>query len=124
MLPDERPDDVRAALQRAAGDRATVTGGGGTDSPPSPLTPQVLQVIERVTNEIWPGMPVVPVMGTGATDNRFFRSAGIPGYGVSGTFYGETFSHGMNERIPVAAFYEALEFMYRLTRAFASQGVS
>jgi acetylornithine deacetylase/succinyl-diaminopimelate desuccinylase-like protein len=83
-----------------------------------------MQVIERVTNEIWPGMPVVPVMGTGATDNRFFRSAGIPGYGVSGTFYGETFSHGMNERIPVAAFYEALEFLYRLTRAFASQGVS
>jgi acetylornithine deacetylase/succinyl-diaminopimelate desuccinylase-like protein len=124
MLPDERTDDVRAALQRAAGDRATVTGGGGTDSPPSPLTPQVMQVIERVTNEIWPGMPVVPVMGTGATDNRFFRSAGIPGYGVSGTFYGETFSHGMNERIPVAAFYEALEFLYRLTRAFASQGVS
>jgi acetylornithine deacetylase/succinyl-diaminopimelate desuccinylase-like protein len=124
MLPDERTDDVRAALQSAVGGKATVSGGGGMESPASPLTPQVMQVIERVTEDMWPGVPVVPVMGTGATDNRFFRAAGIPGYGVSGTFYGESNTHGMNERIPVAAFYEALEFVYRLTRAFASQGVS
>jgi acetylornithine deacetylase/succinyl-diaminopimelate desuccinylase-like protein len=123
MLPDEKPEDVRAALQRAAGDKVAVTGGGGTDSPPSPLTPEVMQVIERVTKDVWPGMPVVPVMSAGATDNRYFRTQGIPGYGVSGTFYGDSNMHGMNERIPVTAFYEALEFIYRLTRAFASQGV-
>jgi hypothetical protein len=35
---------------------------------------------------------------------------------VSGLFYPETFSHGMNERIPVKAFYEGLEFMYRLVK--------
>lgn len=124
MLPDERPEDVLAALQAAAGDQVEVTGGGGMDSPASPLTPEVLETIERITEQMWPGVPVVPTMGTGATDNRFFRAAGIPGYGVSGTFYGETYSHGMNERIPVEAFYEALEFLYRLTRAFASQDVT
>jgi acetylornithine deacetylase/succinyl-diaminopimelate desuccinylase-like protein len=121
LLPDERPQDVRAALQAAAGDRVTVTGGGtgGAESPPSPLTREVMAPIERITRELW-DLTVVPVMGTGATDNRFFRAAGIPGYGVSGTFYGDANAHGMNERIPVAAFYEALEFLYRLTKAYAS----
>jgi acetylornithine deacetylase/succinyl-diaminopimelate desuccinylase-like protein len=121
MLPDEKPADVRTALQNAAGPGVTVTGGGGAgaEATPSPLTREVMEPIERITRELW-NLPVVPTMGTGATDNRYFRAAGIPGYGVSGTFYGETNSHGMNERIPVRAFYEALEFLYRLTRAYAS----
>jgi acetylornithine deacetylase/succinyl-diaminopimelate desuccinylase-like protein len=53
-------------------------------------------------------------MSTGATDGLFLRNAGIPVYGVSGLFYGETFSHGMNERISVQAFHDGLEFLYRL----------
>ena len=125
MLPDERPEDVRAALQRAAGERAAVTGGGGAGAPaqPSPLTREVMAPIERITREMW-NLTVVPTMGTGATDNRFFRSAGIPGYGVSGTFYPNSNTHGMNEQIPMRAFYEALEFLYRLTKAYTSSPVS
>jgi acetylornithine deacetylase/succinyl-diaminopimelate desuccinylase-like protein len=125
MLPDERPEDVRAALQRAAGERVTVTGGGGAGAAaePSPLSREVMAPIERITREMW-NLPVVPTMGTGATDNRFFRSSGIPGYGVSGTFYPAPNSHGMNEQIPVRAFYESLEFLYRLTKAYTSTPVS
>jgi acetylornithine deacetylase/succinyl-diaminopimelate desuccinylase-like protein len=125
MLPDERPDDVRTALQRAAGEGVTVTGGTGAGTPvePSPLTREVMDPIERITREMW-NLTVVPTMGTGATDNRFFRIAGIPGYGVSGTFYPDANAHGMNEQIPVRAFYEALEFLYRLTKAYTSPPVS
>jgi acetylornithine deacetylase/succinyl-diaminopimelate desuccinylase-like protein len=65
---------------------------------------------------MWPGVPVLPTMSTGATDALYLRNAGIPVYGVSGLFYPETFSHGMNERIPVKAFYDGLEFMYRLVK--------
>lgn len=122
MLPDEDPAAVRDHLQRAAGEgvKVTMPGTGGRASPPSPLTPEVLEPLERVTREMWPGVPVLPTMTTGATDGLYFRSAGIPTYGVSGLFYGDTNSHGMNERIPAAAFYEGLEFLYRLTRAYAS----
>jgi acetylornithine deacetylase/succinyl-diaminopimelate desuccinylase-like protein len=126
ILPDEDPDSVRAALVRAADvPTLTVTAEGtATNSPPSPLTPELLAAIDRVTRELWPGVPVVPTMSTGATDGLYLRNAGIPVYGVSGLFYGETFSHGMNERIPVESFYEGQEFLYRLVRALTSGGVT
>jgi acetylornithine deacetylase/succinyl-diaminopimelate desuccinylase-like protein len=108
---------VRAALQRAAGDKVTVTADGqAVDSPPSPLDPRVLAPVERLTRELWGDVPVVPTMSTGATDGLYLRNAGIPVYGVSGLFYGETYAHGMNERIPVQSFYEGQEFLYRLVK--------
>jgi acetylornithine deacetylase/succinyl-diaminopimelate desuccinylase-like protein len=121
ILPDESPDDVLAALQRAAGDGVTVTADGrAIDSPPSPLDPRVLGPIEQVTREMWGDIPVIPTMSTGATDGLYLRNAGIPVYGVSGLFYGLTYAHGMNERIPVQAFYEGQEFLYRLVKLLAA----
>jgi acetylornithine deacetylase/succinyl-diaminopimelate desuccinylase-like protein len=121
ILPDESPDDVLAELQRVAGDAVTVTADDrAVDSPPSPLDPRVLEPIERVTRELWGDVPVLPTMSTGATDGLYLRNAGIPVYGVSGLFYGETFAHGMNERIPVQAFYEGQEFLYRLVKLLSA----
>src|SRR5690606_15316562 len=113
LLPDEDPAEVQRTLERvAAVPTLRITPvGAARNSPPSPLTAEVLGAIERVTAELWPGVPVVPTMSTGATDGLYLRNAGIPVYGVSGLFYGETFSHGMNERIPVEAFYEGQEFL-------------
>ena len=118
ILPDEDPQQVRALLEKAiATDKVKVTmQDQARNSPPSPLTKELMGEIERVTSEMWPGIPVIPTMSTGATDGVYLRSAGVPVYGVSGMFYTETFSHGMNERIPVKAFYEGLEFMYRLVK--------
>lgn len=119
ILPDESPEQVLAVLQRVVADtgvRITMQGEA-RNSPPSPLTPDLMGQIERITREMWPGIPVLPTMSTGATDGLYLRNAGIPVYGVSGLFYPETFAHGMNERIPVRAFYEGLEFMYRLVRS-------
>ncbi len=126
ILPDESPADIRDALQRAVGNpNVTVTAQGqARNSVSSPLTPELLQTIERVTDEMWPGLPVVPTMSTGATDGLMLRNAGIPVYGASGLFYGETFLHGMNERIPVRAFYEGLEFLDRLVRALSTGEIS
>jgi acetylornithine deacetylase/succinyl-diaminopimelate desuccinylase-like protein len=118
ILPDETPEQVRAVLERVVGDTGVkiTFQGAARNSPPSPLTPALMSEIERVTKEMWPGVPVIPTMSTGATDAIYLRTLGIPVYGVSGMFYPETFSHGMNERIPVRAFYEGLEFMYRLVK--------
>jgi acetylornithine deacetylase/succinyl-diaminopimelate desuccinylase-like protein len=120
ILPDHSPDSVRAALQWAVGEKVTVTADGqAVDSPPSPLDPRVLAPVERITRELWGDVPVVPTMSTGATDGLYLRNAGIPVYGISGLFYGETYAHGMNERIPVRSFYEGQEFLYRLVKALA-----
>jgi acetylornithine deacetylase/succinyl-diaminopimelate desuccinylase-like protein len=126
ILPDGDPADVQRALERAA-NMPTLTvrpEGTATDSPPSPLTDEVLGPIASITEAMWPGVPVVPTMSTGATDGLYLRNAGIPVYGVSGLFYGDTFSHGMNERIPVRNFYEGQEFLYRLVKQLAGTPIS
>lgn len=122
ILPDESPDDIRRQIVRAIGDTGVKVSEArrAQDSPSSPLTPELLRTIEETTNEVWPGMPVVPTMSTGATDGSYLRRAGIPVYGVSGLFYDTPNAHGMNERISAQAFYEGLEFMFRLVRKLSA----
>lgn len=126
ILPDESPAEVRRVLEGLVGSaKVTVTPvGEARNSPPSPLTPELMATIERITGQMWPGVPVIPTMSTGATDGLYLRNRGIPVYGVSGLFYGEPNAHGMNERIPAQAFYDGLEFMYRLVKSLTGAGVS
>ncbi|HTE32027.1 MAG TPA: M20/M25/M40 family metallo-hydrolase, partial [Chryseolinea sp.] len=92
-------------------------------SPPSPLSADVFTPIERVTKKMWPGVPVVPTMSTGATDGAHLRNAGIPTYGVCGIFsdVSDVRAHGKDERIGVKAFYEGQEFLYQLVKEYATK---
>ncbi len=87
----------------------------------SPLQDDVMGPVREITEDMWPGAIVLPTMSTGATDSTFFRSAGIPVYGVSGIFtdMDDNRRHGRDERMLVSSFYEGLEFLDRLTRAIA-----
>jgi acetylornithine deacetylase/succinyl-diaminopimelate desuccinylase-like protein len=120
MLPTEDPDSVLQTLHTIIGDsRISVTQTyPAILSPPSPLTDELLTAIEGLTEEYWPGVPVIPTMGTGATDGLFLRNAGIPVYGVSGVFFdiAADTRHGLNERVQVKAFFEGQEFMYQLVK--------
>ena len=89
-------------------------------SPPPPLTRKILEPIERVTEQMWLGIPVLPSMSAGGTDGRFLTPAGIPTYGVSGIFYapGQVNAHGLNEKVPVNSLYEGREFLDRLVRIY------
>lgn len=126
ILPDQPPDEVAATLRRlAADDRITLrTTAAPIPSPPSPLTPAIMGPIERLVAELFPGVAVIPVMEAGATDGLFLRNAGIPTYGVSAIFEdpADVRAHGRDERIRVQSFYDALEFWYRMLRAFGSAG--
>ena len=61
-------------------------------------------------------------MSTGATDGLYFRNAGIPVYGVSGVFgnIDDVRAHGRDERISKQSFFQGLEFLDRLVRAYTS----
>lgn len=126
MLPGDSPAEVRAELERLlAGSGVKVEPVGEARwSPPSPLTEEVMEPVRRITQRLWPGVPVVPTMSVGATDSAHFRCAGIPMYGVSGLFLDvdDVRAHGPDERIRVQAFYECREFLDRLVRALSSQG--
>ncbi len=123
ILPGEDPDQVLESIRAVLDDPLIVVAPLTTprSAPPSPLTPRIVGAVERVTTELWPGVPVLPVMTIGATDSQHFRRAGIPMYGVSGLFLDVTDAraHAPDERIGVEAFYEAGEFLYRLLRELA-----
>lgn len=124
ILPQEKAEDVRHTLARVLADeRITITYiKDPKPSPPSPLTPAVMGPIESITQAMWPNVPVIPIMGTGATDSLYFRQAGIPFYGVSGIFsdIDDNRAHGRDERLLVTSLDEGQEFLYRLVKTLAA----
>jgi len=42
--------------------------------------PDVFKPLERVVDEMWPGVPVIPEMETGASDSVYTMAAGLPSY--------------------------------------------
>jgi acetylornithine deacetylase/succinyl-diaminopimelate desuccinylase-like protein len=123
MLPNHDPKDVLSTLKRVIDDPGVEikVAKESRPSPPSPLSEEVFKPIEKVTKQIWPGVPVVPLMSTGATDAIPLRIGGIPVYGVSGLFTDveDVRIHGRDERLLVTSYYEGLEFLYRLVKEFA-----
>jgi acetylornithine deacetylase/succinyl-diaminopimelate desuccinylase-like protein len=124
ILPGDDPRAVQQILARVVNNSkvAIAPVADAKPSPPSPLTPGIVQPITRITEEMWPGVPVIPFMSTGATDGLYFRQAGIPIYGVSGLFgdMDDVRSHGRDERMGVKEFFEGQEFLWRLLNALSA----
>jgi acetylornithine deacetylase/succinyl-diaminopimelate desuccinylase-like protein len=120
IVPGDSPAGVLEALTRAIGDPGVAIRQAFDAEvvAPSPLAPEVLGPVEAITQEMWPGVAVIPTMGTTATDGFYLRRAGIPVYGVSGVFddAGDVRAHGRDERIHETWFYDGLEFSYRLIK--------
>lgn len=126
VFPGETVESVRQALVAAVNNPkvAISTPGRGFPEAAAPaLTPQVLGPIEKITEQMWPGVPVVPILQPAATDATFLNAAGIPAFGVSGMFYDPDLGHihGLNERIRVKSVMESRTFLYRLVKAYAEQ---
>jgi len=128
VLPGESIDAVHNTLETVIGnDNISISRAApAKPSPPSPLTPEVLGAIETITEDMWPGVPVLPTMSTGATDGLYLRIAGIPVYGVSGLFgdIDDVRAHGQNERIRIESYFEGQEFLYRLTKSLSREDVN
>jgi len=123
VLPGESIDSVENTLETVIGDDQVTMSrvNSATPSPPSPLTPEILGAIESITESMWPGVPVIPMMSTGATDGLYLRNVGIPVYGVSGLFgdIDDVRAHGQNERIRIESYFEGQEFLYQLTQTLS-----
>jgi acetylornithine deacetylase/succinyl-diaminopimelate desuccinylase-like protein len=126
IFPGASIDEVQQTLVRLADDPAvkiTRPDGGFPAAAAPAMTPQVLGPVEKISQEMWPGVPVVPILQPGATDSTFLNAAGIPAFGISGIFYDPDLGriHGLNERIRVKSVMEGREFLYRLVKAYADQ---
>ncbi len=124
IFPGVPPEEVRQTLIRLVDDPAIKVSPPGLHfpaAPAPPLTAAVLKPIEQVSAEMWPGVPVVPILQPGGTDATWFNAAGIPAFGVSGLFIDPDLGgiHGLNERVRVTSLMEGREFLYRLVKRYA-----
>jgi acetylornithine deacetylase/succinyl-diaminopimelate desuccinylase-like protein len=127
ILPGHSQEEVRQQLIRIFNDPKVsvryVTDAGEVkenagDSkaiPPTELQPEVMQPLEKLVAEMWPGVPVIPVMETGASDGKITSQAGLPTYGINGIAIDidDMRAHGKDERVPVDSYYQGVEFYYR-----------
>jgi acetylornithine deacetylase/succinyl-diaminopimelate desuccinylase-like protein len=128
ILPGHTPDEVQATLEKVIADpkvsisQVAAPGAGLRSNPLSTLQPEVMQAVEKVVKEMWPGVPVVPVLDAGASDGAISRAAGYTTYGIPGVFMDvdDDRSHGRDERIRVASFYSGVDFYYRLIKTLST----
>ena len=124
IQPDDSLEYVMSTLKKAMNDDQVMISVANQEanSPSSSLRPDLMRAMLRLTDSMWPGAIVLPTMGTGATDGRYLRAAGIPTYGVQG-FFGErddNRAHGRDERMLVKSFYEGQTFLYELVKSLST----
>ncbi|HEV2233539.1 MAG TPA: M20/M25/M40 family metallo-hydrolase [Terriglobia bacterium] len=90
--------------------------------PPVILRPDVMKPLDRTAAAMWPGIPVIPTMATGASDGVYTNAAGMPTYGICGVAIdmNDVRAHGKDERLRVESFYQGVDFYYRFLKALTS----
>jgi len=113
VFPGVGVDDVKKTLQKVVANKSVkfVMLDEPVESPISELRDDVVLAVSKAVDVRYPGIKIMGYMESGGTDGMHFRSAGIPTWAISSVFMNpdEMFAHGLNERLPIAAFYAGLE---------------
>jgi len=133
ILPGHTREEVRQALIRIFDDprvevryldhgRVLDSAPNAQALPPVKLRPDVMQTLETIAGEMWPGTPVIPTMSTGASDGVYTNAAAMPTFGISGVAIdmNDVRAHGRDERLRVESFYQGVDFYYRYLKALTS----
>jgi acetylornithine deacetylase/succinyl-diaminopimelate desuccinylase-like protein len=90
---------------------------------PPPLRPDVMNPLRAIAGKLWPGVPVIPEMETGASDSIYTIAAGLPSYGINGIAIDsdDVRAHGKDERLRVESYYTGVDFYYRFLKAITSE---
>ncbi len=124
IAPGEDKASTQAALVAAIGDpKVSVTPVPPLRpiAVPPPLDQKILGPATALAAKHFPGVPVLPLMSTGATDAVFLGGVKMPVYGVPGIFGEADFNgvHGLNERIRVRSLYEGRDYLFDLVKVLA-----
>ncbi len=125
IFPGHKPADIMAELGRAIDDPGVVLSDvteGSVANDASPMRADFVAAINRAMGKVYPGVPVFPAMASGASDSMWFRYHNVASYGASPTFMkpSDDFSHGLNERTPIAVIAPGIAY-YRLLFADLSK---
>jgi carboxypeptidase PM20D1 len=126
LFPGVKVAEVEAILRDVVGNEAVEFRqlGDPTESPTSELRSDVVDAVGKAVHARYPGLKLIASMSSGGTDGMHFRKAGIPTWAVSGLFMNpdENYSHGLNERVPIDAFYGALDHWSIILKELAGPG--
>jgi len=124
IMPGDTEPQVRESLLKVLDDPklSLSLDAPVITSPESPPTADILRRVSDVAHSMWPGVPVVPTMATGFSDDRQTRNAGIASYDASGVWIDvdENRAHGRDERVGAREFDESVEYTYRLLKRMAA----
>ena len=124
IFPGTPVTEIQQVLQTIAGQHVEVSlmEGSGAWSDPSPIDEALFAAYSRALAVRFPDAPIIPFMSAGATDAIFTRAAGIPTYGIGGTWgiSGEVSgAHGLDERVLVEGFHGGVDIWEALLRDLA-----
>ncbi len=125
IAPGDTVEGTRAALVAAIDDPAVSVTAHVTRNKVAiqpPLSDRILKPAQALAATHYPGVPLVPIMSTGATDGPFLAAVGIPVYGVPGILYEADGGgiHGLNEKIRVKSVMDGRAYLYNLLKAYAN----
>ena len=115
IFPGHKPADIMAELKTVAAEpdvSFTDVTEGSVANDPSPMRPDFMAAVTKAMAAVYPGVPVFPSMASGASDSMWFRYHHVASYGASPVFIkqSEDFSHGLNERTPIANIQPAIDY--------------
>jgi acetylornithine deacetylase/succinyl-diaminopimelate desuccinylase-like protein len=123
VFPGVPVSEIEATLKQVVGNDAVEFEQiyEATESPISELREDVVDAVSEAVQMRYPTVQLLAYMESGGTDGMHFRRAGIPTWAVSGIFMNpdEMFAHGLNERVPIKAFYDALDHWSIIIRKLA-----
>ena len=119
IFPGHPRAAIMAELQTVANDPSVSfqdATGGSVATAASPMRPDFTAAVETAMASVYPDVPVFPSMSSGASDSMWFRYRNVPSYGASPVFMKESdnFSHGLNERTPVATITPSIDYYLSL----------
>jgi len=122
IFPGHPPASIMAALKQVIANpnlviKDVTEGTVPTDA--SPMRPDFIAAVTEAMAASYPGVPVFPSMASGASDSMWFRSHHVPSYGASPTFMkpSDDFSHGLNERMPIANIAPGISYYLSVVKA-------
>ncbi len=115
IFPGHKPTEIMDELKRVAAEpklAITDVSEGSVPTDASPMRPDLIGAVTKAMGAVYPGVPVFPSMLSSASDTMWFRHRHVAGYGVSPMFIkaSDDFTHGLNERIPLANIRPSIDF--------------
>ena len=119
IFPGHKPDDIMAELKKVAAEPALTISdatGGSVATDASPMRPDFVAAVKKALAASYPGTPIIPAMASGASDSMWFRARHVDSYGAASLFTkpSENFSHGLNERTPIADIGPSIDYYLSL----------